>query len=181
MKPIGLSRFRTAIVKETLVKVAYIPQEAVPDVLEGHLPESEPAFIGVGKLVDMGENTFRFKTVGSNIDDIFAEKPTARERAYRWIEDEDASSRFIIDGEPMSGTERMAYFLDFNLEKGHFPVVDVWVLDKVKEAILSRDISVEAPIGSYRQFDFVTIVNSSLYDENDNYIKDEFVCLVTDL
>lgn len=180
---IGLSRFRSATVKEPLVKVAYVSPETAEEVSESGTLHTDPGYLGTGCLVEALPGHFQLKTVGVTMEDVVEESDNRRSRSYRWVLDEPESSCFLDKEQETSATarERIMKLLKARYQEGLFPIIDVWVIDDVTEEILDRDYSVKPPKGVYRQYSFVTVVNYPFYNEYGVYMYDEYVCLVTDM
>lgn len=178
---IGLSRFRTAIVPEQMVKVAYVSSKSAAYFNKTHKLNVDPGYLGTGKVVDIGDDAFDLKVVGVTMEDVLSGSENKRRRAYRWAMDEREPSVFMEQDTVLNANDRMLYLLGSLFSKGEDPDMSVWVLDVVTEHIFSHDDSVTSPRGEYREYRFAAIVNYPLMDESDEKIKDEFVVLVTDL
>lgn len=178
---IGLSRFRSAVVKEPLVKVAYVTPETANAINETGMLQSDPGYLGTGCLVEVAPGTFQLKTVGVAMENVLEETDSRRSRAYRWVLDEPDTSCYITENMSASAEERMQHLLTSRYRDGWYPYIDVWVVDRVTEDIGDHDYSVVPPKGEYRNYAFVTIVNYPLFNEYGVRLYDEYVCLVTDV
>lgn len=178
---IGLSRFRSAMIRESMIKVAYISAETVKELDRSGQLIGDPGYLGTGCLVESSSDAFQLKIVGINIDNILTQGDNRRSRAYRWALDESKPSVFVHDDYVNGTEERVDVLLDYRYKHGHFPVVSVWVLDEITEQIFNHDESLEPPQGEYREYQFVTVIKYPLYNKDDDYLRDEYVCLVSDL
>jgi len=176
---VALSETRSAVVQEPLVKVGYVSPGTVQTIRETGTLYSDPGYLGAGCLIEAKPGVFQLKTVGVNIDAIM-DNDAVGDRAYRWAFDEKKESLFSENNAPAKAVDRVKALFDIRTEEGWFPPVDVWVMDEVTEAIPDGDVAVKAPLGVYRQYDFVTIMRYPLYDNRNQRIDDEYICLVTE-
>lgn len=176
---IRLSEFRSAVVQEPLVKVAYVTPGTVQTIRETGTLYTDPGYLGSGCLIEAKPGVFQLKTVGVAIDGAM-DNDAVHERAYRWVLDEEKGSLFYEQEKMTKAVDRVKELFDIRTEEGWFPPIDVWVMDDVTEMIKEGDTAVKAPLGVYRQYDFVTIMRYPLYDNRNQRTKDEYVCLVTE-
>lgn len=178
---IGLSRFRSAMIRESMVKVAYVSNNSVKELNETGQLHADPGYLGTGCLVESSPGEFSLQVVGVNIDNILIQGDNRRARAYRWALSEEDGSLFVHDQYVNNADERMQTLLDYRYKQGYFPPVSVWVLDDITEQIFNHDDSHEPPHGEYREYQFISILKQPLYNKDDEYLRDEFICLVSDL